>query len=65
MFSRVKPRLPEVTIKTHLSAPANVFIPNFARFRLLICGFAGIVKRKKTEKRVPGKTSPAAESHLK
>lgn len=44
MFPYVKLHLPEVTIETHPSAPANVFIPNFAGFHLLICGFAGIIK---------------------
>lgn len=29
LFSSAKPHLPEVTIKTHLSTAANVFIPQF------------------------------------
>lgn len=31
LFSYVKSHLPEVTIKTHLSAQANVFIPDSAQ----------------------------------
>lgn len=46
LFSYVKSHLPEVTIKTHLSAQANVFIPDFTleSLHLLICCFIAVIK---------------------
>lgn len=39
LFSYVKSHLPEVTIKTHLSAQANVFIPD-STLEVWTCSFA-------------------------
>lgn len=59
MFSYVKSHLPEVTIKTHLSARANVFIRDSTvkSLHLLICGFTAIIKVQG----VPGNDAPSLQ----
>lgn len=54
LFSYVKSHLPEVTIKTHLSAQANVFIPD-STLEAFTCSFVVSQPSLKVQG-VPGKT---------